>query len=132
MVRREQIVPVVREEVTVDRRARPVARVRVRKTTHVEDASVDVVASTEDVDVDRVPIGRIVDEPPQVRTEGDTTVVPVVEETVVVQKRFLLREEIRITKRRVEEKRRVTVPVRRQDVEIQREPVGDELEGRQR
>lgn len=132
MARTEQILPVVSEQVEVERRARPIARVRVRKTTRVDDATVDLASAKEDVSVERVPIGRIVDVPPQIRTEGDTTIVPVVEETVVVQKRLLLREEIRITKRRSEETRRVTVPLRRQQVDIQRELASDELERRER
>lgn len=86
----------------------------------------------EDVDVQRVPVGRVVDVMPEVRTEGDTTIVPVVEETVVVRKRFLGREEMRITKRRSERKRRIRVPVRREQVEIEHELAREELQRRQR
>ena len=54
----------------------------------------------EDISVERRPINRFVaaNEPPQCRQEGDTTIVPVLEEVLVVQKRLLLKEEVRITK----------------------------------
>jgi hypothetical protein len=65
----------------------------------------------EDVEVERVPVNRIVDGPVQTRQEGDVMIVPVVEEVVTVQKRLLLKEEVRIRRRRTEvrEPRRVVV-----------------------
>ncbi|MCU1257248.1 MAG: hypothetical protein JWO80_133 [Bryobacterales bacterium] len=50
--------------------------------------------------IERVQVDRIVAEPPVQRQEGDTLVLPVVEEVLVVEKRLMLREEIRITRRR--------------------------------
>ena len=57
---------------------------------------------TEDVKVERVTVNRMLDEPVEVRQEGDTTIIPMIEEVVIVQKRLMLREEVRITRRRVE------------------------------
>ena len=57
----------------------------------------------ETVEVDRVAVGRYVDGPEAPRQEGDTLVVPVFEEVLVVEKRLVLKEEIRITRRRVSE-----------------------------
>ncbi len=50
--------------------------------------------------IERVPVNRIVAESPSQRQEGDTLVLPVVEEVIVVEKRLMLREEIRITPHR--------------------------------
>jgi hypothetical protein len=50
--------------------------------------------------IERVQVDRIVAEQPMQRQEGDTLVLPVVEEVLVVEKRLMLREEIRITRRR--------------------------------
>jgi len=41
-----------------------------------------------------------VDEPPQVRHEGEVMVVPVVQERLVTHKELVLVEEIRLTRRR--------------------------------
>jgi hypothetical protein len=56
----------------------------------------------ENVQVERVPINRILDAPAQTRQEGDVTIIPVMEEIVTVQKQILLKEEVRITRRRTE------------------------------
>lgn len=65
----------------------------------------------EEADVERVPVNRIVDGPVETRQEGDVTIVPVVEEVVTVQRRLLLKEEVRIRRRRTEvrEPRRIVV-----------------------
>jgi hypothetical protein len=50
--------------------------------------------------VEHVPINRMVDEPPNPRQEDDVLILPVVEEVLVVEKRWIIREEVRVTKRR--------------------------------
>ncbi len=59
--------------------------------------------------IEHVQIDRIVAEAPPQRQEGDTLILPVVEEVLVMEKRLMLREEIRITRRRetVEEVHRI-------------------------
>ncbi|HWD99165.1 MAG TPA: DUF2382 domain-containing protein [Bryobacteraceae bacterium] len=54
----------------------------------------------DDYEIEHVPIGRIVDRPPTERHEGETLILPVMEEVLVYQKKIFLREEIRITRRR--------------------------------
>ena len=85
--------------------ARPPAQ-SVDQSARVSDSpdqyTIDEPLFLEDVGVERVSINRIVDEHPETWQDGDTTVIPVVEEVLVVQKRLLLKEEIRITKRRTE------------------------------
>ena len=50
--------------------------------------------------IEHVPIERVIDQPVAQRQEGDTLVLPVVEEVLVYEKKLLLKEEIRITPRR--------------------------------
>ena len=87
------------------------ADARVEKPAADRHVTIDEPLFSEDVDVERVPVNRILDGPVQSRQEGDTTVIPVVEEVITIQKRLLLREEVRITRRRtqVREPRRVLV-----------------------
>lgn len=130
---KDVIIPVAREEVTVGKRARPVGRVRVQKRVVESTVPVELVSAREDVDVERVPIGRVVASMPETRIEGDTTIVPVVEETAVVEKRLLLKEEIRITKRRTERKRRAQVPVKREQVTVENDSsLGTSFRGERR
>jgi len=57
---------------------------------------------SEDVSIERVPVNRLVNEIPETRSEGDVMIIPVVEEVVTVQKRLLLKEEVRVHRRRTE------------------------------
>ena len=54
----------------------------------------------EDIDVQRVPVNRVLDRPAETRIEDGVTIIPVMEERLKVEKQLILREEIRITKKR--------------------------------
>ena len=84
-------------------------RVRVQTRTEARDHLVEADLSEEHVEVTRVPMDRVVDAAPSIRTEGDVTIIPVLEEVAVVEMRLVLREELHI--RRRTEQRTVTVPV---------------------
>lgn len=114
-------IPVTEEQLHVGRRVTDTGRtLRVRKHVDVESVDTDASVAHERVDVERVPVGRVVSEPPVVRQEGDVTVVPVVEERLVTRKELVLVEEIRLTRRREEAPARARVDLRRERVEIER------------
>lgn len=96
----ELVIPVVEERIEVSTEVVDTGRVlRLRKQVQDVPTEVRVPVATEVVDVQRVPIGRVVDEPPAVRHEGNVIVVPVVEERLVTRKELVLVEEIRLTRR---------------------------------
>lgn len=66
----------------------------------------------DEYDIEHVPVGRILDAPVAQRQEGETLVLPVVEEVLVYRRKLYLREEIRITRRKkpVDEVRRIEHP----------------------
>ena len=64
----------------------------------------------------RVPIDREVDAVPSIRTEGDVTIIPVVEERIVVRCQLVLREEVHVRNLRAVSTVRVPVELRRQTV----------------
>lgn len=72
----------------------------------------------EEVEIERVPVNRIVEAPTPWRRDGDITIVPVFEEILVVEKKLLLKEEVRIRRRNVSHQETRQVPVRREKVEI--------------
>lgn len=113
-------IPVIREEAVV--RTREVERggVRVHKTVNEREEVVEQPTMREDVDVERVAIGRVVDTVPEVREEGDTLIIPVLEEMLVVEKRLVLKEEIRVTKRRTTETEQARVVLSEEQVTIER------------
>jgi stress response protein YsnF len=115
-----QTVPVHAEEISVSRRQVAGDRVRVSTITREEERLVDEQLTHERIEVERVPIGRPVDAVPPVREEGDTTIMSVVEEIVVVERRLILKEEVRIRRVRMTEHHRETMLVRKQDAVITR------------
>lgn len=114
------VVPVVEEELAVGKRER-VTPVRVRTVVREREEVVDEPLHHETVEVERVPVGRQVDGPVESRTEGDTVIIPVLEEVLVVEKRLVLKEELRITLRRTEERFRQTVTLRSEEAIVERE-----------
>lgn len=98
----ETVIPVVQEELDVSKRQKVTGRVRLTKTVNTRQETVDEVGFQEEVQVERLPVGKVLEAPAQVRQEGDTTVIPIMEEVLVVEKRLLLKEEIRVTKVRKE------------------------------
>ena len=59
----------------------------------------EIELQQEEVTVERVPRGVPIDVVPSVREEDGVLIIPVVEEQLVVTKRLILKEEIRITRR---------------------------------
>ena len=117
---REVVVPVVEEELRVGKRTVETGRVRVTKVVREREEVIDQPLFKTNVVVQRVPVNQYVEQAPSVREEGDTLIIPMVEEVIVVQKRLLVREELRITKQRVETHEPQRVTVRREEVKIDR------------
>jgi stress response protein YsnF len=117
------VIPLAAEHVVVDKVVEPVERVRAETRVTERELDVETEVVKETIEVSRVPISRFVDEAPVVRVEGDTTIVPVVEEVAFVQKRLLLKEEVHLTKRRAVEQRTARVPVREEHVHVERLPL---------
>lgn len=118
-------VPVLQEDLAVGVRTKTLERVKVRRKVVNETREVVTPVWSERVEIERIPRDELVARMPEARREGDVLIVPVVEEVAVVETRLRLREEVRI--RLVREKRldRRTIPLRRHEVEIEREPEPD-------
>jgi uncharacterized protein (TIGR02271 family) len=103
--------PIKRGEVTITRQ--PVS----------EPVTQDITLYEEGVEVTR----RLVDRPAtgqeRIRTEGDVTIVPVIEERLVVEKRAFVVEEILITKTRHGHTEHIEETLRRDEVRIDDEPI---------
>lgn len=116
----EEVLQVVEERLTLAKRPRSVGRVRVHTRTETVDAVAEADLERYRVEVTRVPMDRIVDAVPEARAEGDTTIIPVVEERLVVVKQLVLVEELRIRHVRDREAVRQPVTLRRQRVVVER------------
>jgi uncharacterized protein (TIGR02271 family) len=125
----EIVVPLFSEELSVSKRVVPKGRVWVSRVTHQHEELVDEILAREHVEVERVPIDQEVAVMPVVREDGDTLVIPIVEEAVTVQRRLVLKEEVRIRKIRETERYQERVTLRKQEAEIIRLPVENSAAG---
>ncbi len=114
--------PIIQEELQIDRRMTDTGRgVRVHKTVTGEPLRVDEVLQTQTLQIERVPMDAWIDGAlPVQRQEGNTLVIPVLEEVLVVQKRVRIKEEIRITASAHEHRATEQVVLREEHVTVER------------
>ena len=116
----DAVVPVAEEQLRVGRREIETGRVRFTKRVLEDEVLIDEPFFREEVEVVRVPVGRQVEAPVPAREEGDTLIVPVLEEVLVVEKRLVLVEELHVRRRRVEERRPQSFTLRKEEVVAER------------
>jgi uncharacterized protein (TIGR02271 family) len=121
--------PLYAEDLTISKRQIAGDMVRVSTVTRENESFVDETLNHKRVQIDRIPIGRQVDAAPPVRQEGDTTILSVVEETIVVERRLILKEEIHIRRLHVSERHQEAVILQKQEAVITRlEPQDSQLQ----
>jgi stress response protein YsnF len=89
-------VPLAAEELRVSTRENVTGRVRVRTVLDVTKEMVRQELESEHLTVTRVPVDQLIEAAPPIRTEGDVTIIPIVEEILVVETRLVLKEEVHI------------------------------------
>jgi uncharacterized protein (TIGR02271 family) len=114
------VIPIIQEEITVEKQVIETGKVRISKRVSEHEELVDVPLFREEVSVERVPINLIVEARPPVRQEGDTMIIPVVQEQIVVQKKLVLVEELRVRKQIIEHHAPQSVNVLKEEVDIKR------------
>ena len=118
--------PVLQEQLHVGTRVAGTGRgVRVHKHVRSHPRQVDQTLWHDELDVRHVPVDRVVSAPPAARYEGDTFIVPVLEEVLVVEKRYRIKEELHITRLRRSSRHQQTVPLRAEHLTVERFDDGD-------
>jgi uncharacterized protein (TIGR02271 family) len=125
----ETVIPLLEEELSVDKRVVETGRVRVARVTHSHEQIVDELLHHEKVEVERVPVDRPIEVMPSIRQEGDVTIVPVVEEVLKVERSLVLKEEVYIRRIKTTERHQEQVTLRRQEATVSRSPVTHPGEG---
>jgi len=109
------------EELRAGVREREAGSVKARKSVQTEREVVRVPKRREEVSVERVPVegeAREASGATEADIGEDEVIVQVFEEEVVVTKRVVLKEEIRLRKRVVEDEETIEVDLRKEEVEI--------------
>jgi uncharacterized protein (TIGR02271 family) len=114
------VLPVLEEALDVRTRRVETGRVRLHKTVQAREVLVDEPLLQEEVIIERVPVNRVVEGPIPVRYEGDTMILSLLEEVLVVETRLLLKEEVHITTRRTDTHTPERVTLRREEVTLER------------
>ncbi len=103
------------EELRAGTRERQAGAINVRKRVVTEREQIEVPTRHEEVTVDRVPVEG---EATEAEIGEDEVRIPVTEEEVVVEKRAVAKEEVRIRKDVVEDTEVVEEDVRREEVDV--------------
>ena len=117
-----ETIPIIEETLEVRKVAVDQGGYRINKRVQVHERVVDELLQHERVAVERRPIGRALaaGEVPEARYEGDTLVLPVIEEILVTEKRLMLIEEVRITRMQGTHHDPQRIELRKEEIEIER------------
>ena len=114
------VMPVIAETLDVQKRKVQTGGVRIKKIVHEREEIVDEPLMREEVQVKRVPVNRVVDAPVPVRHVGNTMIISLLEEVLVVEKRLMLKEELHITKGEIETYKPQRVTLRTEEAVVER------------
>jgi len=121
-------IPVINEELLVSSKTVETGRVLISKKVFEEESVINSMIRSEEVIVEKKEINQYVDVAPEaVRQEGNVTIISVVKEVLVIEKRLLLVEELHITKHQKEESVVISETVRKEEIHVLRSVSGTEI-----
>lgn len=125
----ERKIPVIQEQLIISKERVETGRVLLSKQVVEENMSFVENIAREEVTVHRKAINQYVDSaPPAVRQEGDVTIISVVKEVLVVEKRLMLVEELHIEKQRHHDQQNISEILRKEEITITREGPGTKID----
>jgi uncharacterized protein (TIGR02271 family) len=120
--KQDTVMPLTEERLEVGKRAVERDRLVVRTRVDVREELAAVDLRQDEVEVERVPVDRVVEASPGIHEIDGVLIVPILEERLVLTKQLVLKEELHIrTRARIEEFRQ-TVPLRSERAEVSRIP----------
>ena len=125
----EVIIPILAEHLLIDKKTIDTAKVIISKKVTEHHEEINIPLLSEQYEVVRIPMHRTVATPPAaMRQEGETMIVTVVKEVLVVEKRYEIIEELHITRRVTEQVETQSITLQAEEVSVTRTPlqtVGD-------
>ena len=112
-------IPLMTEQLTATTRPVPRGTVRLHKGVISEEQILSVPVSREELTVERIPADQFDAHAPR---DDDETIIPVVEERLVIETRQVITEYIRIRKRVITEDQVVRGQVRRETFDASEQP----------
>lgn len=122
------VVPVIEEQLVVGKKEIETGRVTISKKVNSEQQVVEIPVVDEQVDVERIPINQYIESaPPAVRYEGEKTIIPILKEVLVVEKKLVLVEEVHITRKQNHSKISQQETLRQEEVIVNRVDSGPHI-----
>ncbi|HSJ68546.1 MAG TPA: YsnF/AvaK domain-containing protein [Anditalea sp.] len=120
-----KVIPVIEERLKVDKEKVETGRISITKKVHEEEVTENISVTEENITVKRKEINEYVDSaPPAIRQEGDCTIISVVKEVLVVEKKLMLVEELHVTKHKTESSVPVNDTLRKEEVIVKQSDHG--------
>lgn len=116
----DQKLTLLTEELSVAKETVETGRLHISKQTRTREVFVNESLLSEHADIEAIPVGRQIFEMPSVRHEGDSTIIPIVEEVLHTERRLFLKEEVKITRRQKTQQFHDRVTLRYQEAAITR------------
>ena len=125
------VLPIIGELAKVGKVEVETGRIEVNKSVEQHVETIETPTTRERYVVERCWINQVVESGVQtaVRQEGDTTIFPILEEIVVVEKRLVLKEELRVTKVLTQSHSTQTVTLRTERADVTRHDAGTQAAG---
>lgn len=119
----EVVIPLVAEESQFGKQSVVTGKVRLHRGTETFTQTVGLPLTRRSWDVERVPVGQLYEERPEIRQEGDMTIYPLVEERLVAKREYLLVEEVRVRQVEVTTEGTATAELQRDVLSVDRQSV---------
>lgn len=123
------VIPIIEEKAVFGKKVVETGKVIISKRVSEHEKTIDEPLLHEEVSVERVAVNQFVDTPPEIRHEGDTMIIPVVEEQLVIKKRLFLVEELHVRKQVVESHQPQKITLLKEEVEVKRSAVSENSDG---
>lgn len=120
-----EVINVIEEKIVIEKQQVETGKVRIRKTITEEMHSVSVPIVNDEYEITRieVPQKTLLTPPEPVRQEGDTTIISVIREITVVEKRYEVIEEIHVTRHKTELPLVHEISLRKEHVHVDRQTI---------
>lgn len=119
------VLPVLEEEIVSIKQNKITCRVKIDIETIETEHLENVQLFHQTIEITHKPIGQIVETAPEIRQEGQTMIIPVIEEIAVIVKKLFLKEEIHIHQSQTSENKKISLSLKKQQVKIERNEVDE-------
>ena len=115
------VLPVIQEHLEINKEVVETGKVHIRKRVTEEETTINMPTIQEGYHIERVPGNKeLLTQRPVMRHEGDNMIIPVVQEVLIVEKRYEVLEEVHVIKTKTEIPQTQQVTLLKETVDIER------------